>query len=112
MKRNQLMNIVVFGFGIMCGIILLACVDKVIEVTTNNPDTRSIKATATAKYYYEDGDYISMEFTDETGNMWIVDDCVCNLGAECLLTFDTKNTEEIEDDEIISIGISITVEKE
>ena len=98
--------------GVVCGIFLIwgcMCIGNLI---VKDPDTRSIKATATAKYYYEDGDYTSMEFTDETGNTWIVEDCVCNLGAECLLTFDTKNTEEIEDDEIISIGISITVEKE
>lgn len=43
------------------------------------------------------------EIITNDGNIWIVDNFTCDSDAACEITFDTNGTENVEDDEIISI---------
>ena len=71
---------------------------------------RVVHAQAGLHKYIENGDYMIQEFITQDGNKWEIDDCVCPIGAECKITFDTKGTEEIEDDEIVKVE-SVIFEK-
>ena len=68
-----------------------------------NTDERTVSAVATGKQYNANGDFCSMEFETEDGNKWLVDYTACPVNANCKITFDTKGTKKVEDDEIVKI---------
>ena len=68
-----------------------------------NTDEKTVSAVATGKQYNATGDFCSMEFETEDGNKWLVDYAVCPVNAKCKITFDTKGTKKVEDDEIVKI---------
>lgn len=50
--------------------------------------------------YCEPMDYYSTTFETHDGNLWVVDDYIAVIGADCLLVMDDKSTESIFDDEV------------
>ena len=50
--------------------------------------------------YCESMDYYSTTFETHDGNLWVVDDYITVVGADCLLVMDDKGTESIFDDEV------------
>ena len=112
-KVGVILNLILlFLAGVFGGVLLSEGVVKVKDYFSEEVETRQIKATVTAKYYYEDGNYYSVEFTDEEGHQWIMENCDYNLGEDCLLTFETQGTDEIDDDVIIAVGINTIIDRE
>lgn len=73
------------------------------NLDTTEDNQRIAYGTLTYKTYHEDEDTYSMELVTEDGNVWTVNDYICNLFTNCIVTFDTHGTEKLEDDSIISI---------
>ena len=69
----------------------------------------TLSATVTAKFYHENGDYYTTAVTDENGNVWIINDYVCNLNAHIYLIVNTQGTENASDDELISVHSIVRV---
>lgn len=63
------------------------------------------------KIYKAEEDYYSMCIETSDGNKWIVDNYVHKLFEDCIVTFDTNGTEEVEDDKIIAITINSVIEE-
>ena len=55
------------------------------------------------KTYCENENTYSVELITEDGNIWTINDYICNPCVECIVVFDTQGTENLEDDTIISI---------
>lgn len=65
-------------------------------------ETRTIEGILTESYSIAE-DRLGMNLVTYDGNHWKIADFTSNFYTPCEVTFDTKGTAEIEDDEIIQI---------
>ena len=72
-----------------------------------NPNTRAENGYLISFIYNEYGDYMTSTIVTDDGNVWEVDDFVCNRGARLQVTFDTMGTDDITDDQVIKIVATV-----
>ena len=85
-------GILIFFCGLMCFGISLA--------TTESSTTRMIKAEVVS---VENNDTL---LEDITGNVWSIKDNNYSRGDRVIITFDTKGSNSVLDDEIIKINVN------
>lgn len=85
-------------------LLAIALIFAFLSTTFEKEDANTYKMNGTAieKHYHEDGDYTTMFFETEDGNIWEVE-TICPLQTEVEITFNTNGTDAKEDDEIVSI---------
>ena len=70
----------------------------------NKPETRTIAGEIySVSYPTDDRDYAITTIATEDGNLWDAEDYVAPRNVKVAVTFDTKGTETILDDEIVQI---------
>lgn len=79
------------------------------EIENKESNSRIENGYLISFVYNEMGDYITSTIVTDDGNVWEVDGYVCNRGAKLEITFDTMDTDDITDDQIVKI--IATVEK-
>ena len=98
MTRKERVSIIIISVCILiffCGLMYLGISLK----TKESPTTRMM----TAKVISIENDDTLLE--DTTGNVWSIKDNSYSIGDKVVITFDTKGTNSILDDEIIKISI-------
>jgi hypothetical protein len=104
MKWKNLLLCVVLIIVSMTGSVKAFSFEKSSEYRTDT-------GTFIGKIYKEESDSYSMAIETSDGNKWIVDNYVHKLFEDCIVTFDTNGTEEVEDDKIIAITINSVIEE-
>ena len=70
----------------------------------NKPEARTIAGEIySVSYPTDDRDYCVTTIETEDGNLWNIEDYVAPRSVKLAVTFDTKGTETILDDEIVQI---------
>lgn len=77
------------------------------RINNNNENTRTENGYLISFIYNENGDYMTSTIVTDDGNVWEVDDFVCNRGARLQVTFDTMDTDDITDDQVIKIVATV-----
>ncbi len=99
MKRAKLIETL-----LAVGLVLAGCSNAKAE-----PNRRVVNGFLISFDYRTPYDFITSTIVTSDGNVWEVDDYVCNCGAQLQVTFDTMGTDNITDDQIVKIVA--TVEK-
>ena len=74
----------------------------ILSVTNGNENIRYDNGTVMSNYLYEE-DYNIVVFVDSNGDEWIIEDSVAPVGSKCIIEYNTKGTEYLYDDEILSV---------
>lgn len=101
MKEKSDKNIIIISImlTIFVGLLIFILAIEMTLKAKEPPITRMI----TAKVINTENDNTLLE--DTTGNVWSIEDNSYSKGIEVIVTFDTKGTVSILDDEIIKISV-------
>lgn len=99
MTRGERVSIIIMNVGILiifCGLMYF----RISLATKESPTTRMIRAEVVS---IENNDTL---LEDTTGNVWSIKNNSYSKGDRVIITFDTKGSNSIMDDEIIKINVN------
>ena len=67
---------------------------------------RSDVGVVSSATYHDDRDYWTTTITTSDGMEWVLDDFIAMRGADVIVDFNTHNTPDLTDDDIVSVTIS------
>ena len=83
--------------------VLMTCV-ACTQASASNKNTRTIDGEVYSVRFCDDNkDYCTTTIQTADGHLWEVDNYVCPRFTTLHVTFDTKGTDDVTDDEIIQI---------